>query len=120
WHAGGVSRPPMEDGDFTRTALGVRAITAYGLPARGVEMKERTQRAVAWLRAAKPRTAEDRSFRVLGLNWGGADRNIIERSGRDILALQRADGGWGQRDEMASDAYATGLTLYALLESGAV
>jgi ankyrin repeat protein len=120
WHAGGVSRPPMEDGDFTRTALGVRAITTYGLPARAGEMKERTQRAVAWLRAATPRSAEDRSFRVLGLNWGGAERSIIERSARDIVALQRADGGWGQRDEMASDAYATGLTLYALLESRAV
>ena len=34
WHGGGVMRPPMEDGDFTRTALGVRALTVYGPPAR--------------------------------------------------------------------------------------
>ena len=120
WHGGGVMRPPMEDGDFARTALGVRSLVVYGPPARAAEMKERTQRAVAWLRAAKPRTAEDRSFRMLGLTWGHAERSIIERSARDIVALQRADGGWGQRDEMTSDAYATGLTLYALLESGAI
>ena len=31
-----------------------------------------------------------------------------------ILADQRADGGWGQRESMASDAYATGQSLYAL------
>ena len=57
---------------------------------------------------------------MLGLTWGHAERSLIEQSARDIVALQRVDGGWGQRDEMASDAYATGQTLYALLESGTV
>src|SRR4029079_5957797 len=37
----------------------------------------------------------------------------------DLAARQRADGGWSQRDEMTSDAYATGLAMYALRESGA-
>jgi ankyrin repeat protein len=120
WHVGGVTRPPIQDGDFTRTALGVRAMTVYGAPARGIEMKERTRRGVSWLREAKPRTAEDRGFRLLGLNWGHDDRQVMERAARDIVALQRGDGGWGQRDEMASDAYATGLMLYALLESGTI
>jgi ankyrin repeat protein len=118
WHVGGVTRPPIQDGDFTRTALGVRAMTVYGIPARAAEMKERTERSLTWLREEKPRSAEDRNFRLLGLNWGRADRKIIERSAHDIVALQRADGGWGQRDEMASDPYATGQTLFALLESG--
>ena len=57
---------------------------------------------------------------MLGLSWGHAERSLIEQAARDLVALQRADGGWGQRDEMASDAYATGQTLYALLESGTV
>jgi hypothetical protein len=57
---------------------------------------------------------------VLGLTWGHAERRVIEQAARDIVALQRGDGGWGQRDEMASDAYATGQALYALLESGTV
>jgi squalene cyclase len=38
-----------------------------------------------------------------------------------LLALQRADGGWRQTStvpEMASDAYATGQTLYALSLAG--
>jgi hypothetical protein len=36
------------------------------------------------------------------------------------LGEQRPDGGWAQRSELASDAYATGQTLFALAESGAV
>lgn len=120
WHGGGVPRPPIEDGDFSRTALAVRALTVYRLPARRVEMDERLQRAVAWLRSSTPLTAEDRSFRLLGLSWGGAGAKIRERAARDIMTLQRPDGGWSQREEMASDAYATGLTLYALGESGSV
>jgi squalene cyclase len=35
-----------------------------------------------------------------------------------MVALQQADGGWSQRAELATDAYATGLTIYALKESG--
>jgi ankyrin repeat protein len=118
WHAGGA-RPPIEDGDFTRTALGVRALTVYGPPGRGAEMRERATRAVGWLQRSKPLTTEDGSFRLLGLKWGGADIAVIRQAARDLSAAQRADGGWAQRREMASDAYATGLVLYALLETGA-
>jgi ankyrin repeat protein len=120
WHSGGVPRPPIEDGDFSRTALAVRALAVYGLPGRQAEMNERLQRAVAWLRSSTPLTAEDRGFRLLGLSWGGSDASTRQRAARDIMALQRPDGGWSQREEMASDAYATGLTLYALTESGSL
>jgi ankyrin repeat protein len=71
WHIGGIPRPPIEDGDFSRTALGIRALTTYAPPGRGVEMRGRVARAVAWLAATKPLTTEDRSFRLLGLAWGG-------------------------------------------------
>lgn len=118
WHVGGIARPPIEDGDFTRTALGVRALSVYGPPARGAEMRERISRAVRWLQRSKPLTAEDGSFRLLGLKWGGADSAVVRQAARDLSAAQRADGGWAQRTEMSSDAYATGLVLYALLESG--
>jgi hypothetical protein len=120
WHTGGIMRPPMEDGDFSRTALAIRALTVYAPPARAAEMNKRAERALAWLRKTDPRTAEDRSFRLLGLGWGSADRTAARRAAQDIVALQRADGGWAQREQMTSDAYATGLTLFALLESGAM
>ena len=41
-------------------------------------------------------------------------------AGKGLLALQRADGGWGQIPALAADAYATGQTLVALRESGAM
>jgi ankyrin repeat protein len=118
WLGGGIPRPPIEDGDFTRTALAIRGLKTYGLPGRAAELSERIQRATTWLRAAKPLTTEDRSFRLLGLAWGGADPPIVSDAARDLVNTQRADGGWSQRAEMASDAYASGLALYALKESG--
>jgi ankyrin repeat protein len=118
WYGGGVPRPPIEDGDFTRTALAIRALTSYAPPGRSSEMQERVRRATAWLRGAKPITAEDRAFRLLGLSWGSADSAVRRDAAKDMVALQQADGGWSQRAELATDAYATGLTIYALKESG--
>jgi len=118
WYGGGIPRPPIEDGDFTRTALAIRALTSYAPPGRMPEMQERVRRATAWLRGAKPITAEDRAFRLLGLTWGSADSAVRRDAAKDMVALQQADGGWSQRAELATDAYATGLTIYALKESG--
>jgi ankyrin repeat protein len=118
WNGGGIPRPPIEDGNFTRTAQAILALKRYAPPGRMAEMDERVRRATAWLRRAKPITTEDRAFRLLGLAWGGADPGARSGAAKEIIALQRPDGGWSQRDEMASDAYATGLTIYALKESG--
>src|SRR3954471_11972501 len=121
WHAlAGPTRPPIEDGNFSRTALGIRALSAYPIPARQAEMKERVDRAVNWLKTAKAVSNEDRAFRLLGLAWSGADARALQGAAKAVLADQRADGGWGQRAELASDPYATGLAMVALRESGAV
>ena len=119
WHNGGIARPPIEDGDFTRTALGVLALKRYGIPGRGAEMSLRAEKAMKWLRTAKPVSTEDQAFRLIGLAWGGADAKALQRFANELLDLQRADGAWGQRPEMPSDAYATGVALYALRESRA-
>jgi ankyrin repeat protein len=116
----GPTRPPIEDGNFTRTALGLGAFAAYPIPARQAEMKERIARAANWLRTAKAVSNEDRAFRLLGLAWSGMDGKSLQPFAKDILAAQRPDGGWSQRQEMTSDAYATGLSMFALRESGAV
>ncbi len=118
WHLGGQARPPIADGDVTRTALAVRGLRAYGIPGRRAEMDERVRRAVGWLRAQKPVTTDDHTFRLLGYTWAGEPRAVLEREAGALIALQRADGGWGQRPEMASDAYATGAAMFALAESG--
>jgi squalene cyclase len=119
WHFGGIPRPPIEDGDFSRTALAIRALKTYAPPGRAAEMTERVKRAAGWLTSARPVTSEDRAFRLLGLAWAGDSGRTLQRAAAAIVADQRSDGGWAQRDELQSDAYATGLSVYALLESGA-
>lgn len=111
---GSIARPPIEDGDISRTALGICALKNYGAPAHTADVNERIGRARDWLFAATATTAEDRNMQLVGLRWAGADPAAVRRLARVILAAQRADGGWSQRAELGSDAYATGQTLYAL------
>ena len=59
-------------------------------------------------------------MQLAGLRWAGADSGVLHRLAAAILATQRADGGWSQRTELTSDAYATGQTMYALAMSNVV
>ncbi|MDQ6665019.1 MAG: ankyrin repeat domain-containing protein [Acidobacteriota bacterium] len=118
WHFGGVARPPMEDFDFARTAMSIRALQRYGPPARKPEFDKRVERASGWLAGTEPGTNEDRVMQLLGLKWSGADRATIKSLQGKLTSEQRKDGGWAQRPELESDAYATGQALYALRESG--
>ncbi len=46
-------------------------------------------------------------------------RNTMQTTIDELLALQRADGGWSQTvPELKSDAFATGQTLYVLALAG--
>jgi len=120
WHLGATSRTPIEDGDFTRTALGIRALKTYGTPGRAAEMRARIERAKQWLLHNQPVTAEDHDWRMVGIFSAGGDPAAVRSLAQPILQRQRADGGWAQRDELSSDPYATGLTLSSLAEAGAV
>jgi len=118
WSLLGISRAPLEEGNIQRTALGVRALQAYGWPGRKAEFDRRTARARAFLLAETPKTTDDFAMRLLGLHWSGADAARIRDAAAKLRALQRSDGGWGQNANLASDAYATGESLWALHESG--
>jgi hypothetical protein len=121
WHFGGSHRPPrppIEEGDIGRTALGIRTLRTYGLPGRKAEFDRRVERARSWLLEAKLATTDDRVMQILGLKWSDADPKAIARFAQDLIALQRADGGWAGNRHLASDAYATGETLYALHQGG--
>ena len=120
WHYMGLSRPPAEEGDIFRTALSIRALKVYAPPGRATEMNGRIAKAKQWLQSAKALNAEDRNMQMLGLRWAGADARDLSRFTKAILALQQSDGGWRQRDEFSSDAYATGESLYTLTAAGGV
>ena len=113
WH-GIATRAPIQDGDFSRTAMAIRALSVYGSPARRTEWQARISRAAAWLAAQRPRSTEERVMQLLGLQWAGGDTAARDKGQRELAAAQRPDGGWSQTPYLASDAYATGQALYAL------
>ena len=67
---------------------------------------------------AKPRNNTDLNWRLLGLTWAGKDKDATQKAMRELLAAQRADGGWSDLDSMESGAYATGKSLVALQTAG--
>jgi ankyrin repeat protein len=114
----GLARAPVEDGDFSRTAMAIRVLKTYDTPGRDAEMRARIERGKRWLLQAKPYITEDYDMRLVGVALAaGSAAERIELA-KPILERQRPDGGWAQRDELASDADATGMTLSALAESG--
>jgi hypothetical protein len=118
WHLPGYSRSPIQDSDFSRTAMAMRALKAYGTPGRADEMKQRMERGKQWLTHAEPVILEDMDMRLVGAAAAGASAAELRKLAEPILAAQRSDGGWAQRQGFPSDAYATGMTLWALNEAG--
>ena len=116
----GTIRPPIESNDVQVTALSMRALQLFAPPSRRAEFASSVDRARAWLTVARATETEERAFRVLGLHWAAAPHDLVMGAARELLDIQKDDGGWAQLDTMASDAYATGEALVALRESGAV
>lgn len=112
-------RPPHSSSLFTATATAVRAIQLYMPEELRGERKASVNAARQWLVAGRPNSTEDASFRLMGLGWAGANAAEIGTARRDLLAMQRSDGGWPQTPSYRSDAYSTGEALYALRETGA-
>jgi hypothetical protein len=113
-------RPPIESSDIEATALALRSLHAYAPVTRKAEYGRAIERGAAWLAHAEPKTNEDHAFLLLGRYWAGANQDAIKEAAHALIARQRSDGGWSQLPTLASDAYATGQTLTALIESGAV
>jgi ankyrin repeat protein len=111
-------RPPIESSDIEVTAASMRSMQLYAPHVHRAAYDDSIQRALRWLKTAKPESTEDRVFLLFGLHWGGADRASIQAAARALVGEQRADGGWAQIPTLASDAYATGQALVACAESG--
>lgn len=118
WHSDTTARPPLADGDFTRTAMAIRCLRLYGFAGRKAEFDRDVERAATWLGSATPRSIEDADMQLLGLKWAGTDASRWQARLSKLQAQQRPDGGWAQTPELMSDAYATGQVLYTLHELG--
>jgi ankyrin repeat protein/cytochrome c551/c552 len=120
WQFGGISRAPSEEGSFARTALGLRVLQVYGTPALKTEFAPSIARAREYLLKSHARTNDEAAMQIAGLHWAGGSDDKVHALARTLIAAQRPDGGWSQNPNLASDPYATGETLWALCESGAL
>ncbi len=115
WHRpASPNRAPIQDGDLSRTAQAVFALTMYPTPARQAQIESSVSRAVEWLAKQTPASTEERAMQLLALQWAGRPPAVDDVRVRELLAQQRQDGGWPQTPNLASDAYGTGQAIYAL------
>ena len=112
-------RPPSEASDFTTTYLAMRALSKFGRDSQQEQIKQANAAALHWLVEQEPSDTEDHVFRVLALDYGNAASETIQAAADQLKDQQRDNGGWSQKSEMETDAYATATVLYALSETGA-
>jgi hypothetical protein len=118
WLGNGLNRPPSEYSTISHTAIAAGGLKSYPLPGRKSEVTESLRRAREWLLAAEPKSTEERGMRLMGLVWSDAPRTRVTAAVKEIRDRQEPGGGWSQFARTEADAYATGLSLYALHIAG--
>jgi hypothetical protein len=115
-----LRRPPINESQTTDAAWIIMAL--QGETGRDAPKAQRTAlaKAVAWLNAAKHADLhQHKALKVLLGVCSGKPRKVLQTTINELLALQRADGGWSQTvPAPRSDAFATGQTLYVLALAG--
>lgn len=115
WRSPG-KRPPTQGSEFTTTYVALRGLEAFGTPEQREGIAARRSRVIEWLRETPAGDTEDRVFRLRSLAYLGDEG--ADAAARELSAAQRPDGGWAQKGDMESDAYATGSALATLGEYG--
>jgi hypothetical protein len=115
-----LRRPPINESQSTDAAWIIMALQGE----TGSEIPESQRlalsRAVAWLDGEKARDLhQDKALKLpLGIR-SGKPVTEMQSAIDELMALQRADGGWSQTvPELKSDAFATGQSLYVLALAG--
>jgi squalene cyclase len=115
-----LRRPPINESQTTDAAWIIMALQGQTGPDAPKSQREALSKAIAWLDAAKHSDLhQDKVLKILTGVRSGKPRQELQAVIDELLALQRADGGWSQTvPELKSDAFATGQTLYALSLAG--
>jgi cyclophilin family peptidyl-prolyl cis-trans isomerase len=111
------NRPPSEVSAFTTTYLALRGLDAFATAEQRGRAAERLAKTRKWLESATAKDTEDRVFRLRALKLVRVGDTIVKAAAQELIKTQREDGGWGQAETMAADAYATGTVLVALHEA---
>ena len=118
WAFGPEARPPLCADDLGQTVLSMRGLQLYTPQVARAAYAKSIQLAATWIGEFRPRTNYDLAWRLQGLVWGGKSKDAILKARRDLLAVQRSDGGWSDIASMESGAFTTGLAMMALQSSG--
>lgn len=113
-----MRRPPTVGSEFTTTYLVLRGLRSHSPPALAARSGQRTSAAGKWLLTAPARHTEDSVHRLRTLHLLDLDEAAAKQEATELLSVQAADGGWPQKLDTASDAYATGTVLAALYDTG--
>ncbi len=114
-----LRRPPINESQTIDAAWIIMALERETGPDASESERAALAKAKVWLAGTKlPRTLQDKVFAVLLAERAGKPHDAVKSATQELMALQRADGGWSQIVEWKSDAYATGQTLYALALEG--
>ena len=115
-----LRRPPINESQTTDAVWIIMALEGETGSDASESQRAALQKAIAWLDAAKPADLhQDKALKVLLGARAGKPRDTMQTTIDELLALQRADGGWSQTvPEPKSDAFATGQTLYVLSLAG--
>ena len=111
---GTANRPPSEKSSFTTTYAALRGLQAFGTKEQKMRIDERIGAVRGWLEKTAAKDNEDRVFRLWAMQRAGCAAKKVQAAARELIEKQSDDGGWAQRDDMKSDAYATGTALAAL------
>ena len=115
-----LRRPPINESQTTDAAWIIMALQGETGPGAPESRRAALSKAIAWLDASKPSDIhQDKVLKVLMGVRSAKPRKTMQTTIDELLALQRADGGWSQTvPELKSDAFATGQTLYVLSLAG--
>jgi hypothetical protein len=115
-----LRRPPINESQTTDAAWVIMALQGETGTDAPESRRAALAKATAWLDAAKPTDIhQDKALKVLMWARSNKPRERIQATIDELLAMQRADGGWSQTvPELKSDAFATGQTLYVLSLAG--
>jgi outer membrane protein OmpA-like peptidoglycan-associated protein len=115
------NEPPIDQGTLMITANSVGSFLQAFNETKSAHYKQASQRALAWIAAAKPETTQDKAFQIIALSrYGNAQqKQAVLRTATQLKSEQNQDGGWQETAAMkGSNAFATGQVLYAFKQAG--
>lgn len=108
----------MQGSDVADTVLSLLGMTKYATAEQRPAFAKAKAAALKWLAQARLERQEDRIWQLWGLHHLGGDE-VAKNSAREVIfKAQQADGGWSQANDLPSDGFSTGQTLFMLLKTG--